>query len=456
MTFLYLKLLTTIFNMGKTKNFQTVKGMKDILPDEQKYWKYIYGLVDNLAREYGFSRIDLPLVEDTSLYSRSVGTSSEIVEKEMYSFTDKGDSNISMRPEFTAGIVRSYIEHGMLDKPQPLKLYTTGPCFRYDRPQSGRYRQFHQINFEIIGEADPITDAQIIQIAFKINQLVGLDVVMQVNSIGCKDCRPDYEKVLKDYLKKHRSKLSEISKKRFIKNPLRVLDSKEKEDQEVIDNAPQQVDHLCDGCKNHFIQVLEYLDEIEVPYALNPRIVRGLDYYSRTTFEITPASDEEQGRQSALGGGGRYDDLVELIGGRPDTPAVGFASGIERLILQIKSKDLKVPSDPEVDVFLAQLGIEARKKALVLFEELKDAGFNIREGFSKKGLKNQLELADKLNAKLSLILGQKEILDGTIMVRDMEGGIQEVIDYKKIIPELEKRLKKVETIVVNDKIKEEK
>ncbi|MBT4121678.1 histidine--tRNA ligase, partial [bacterium] len=221
-------------------------------------------------------------------------------------------------------------------------------------------------------------------------------------------------------------------------------------------NAPQQVDHLCDGCKNHFIQVLEYLDEMEVPYALNPRIVRGLDYYSRTTFEITPASDEEQGRQSALGGGGRYDDLVELIGGRPDTPAVGFASGIERLILQIKSKDLKVPSDPEVDVFLAQLGIEARKKALVLFEELKDAGFNIREGFSKKGLKNQLELADKLNAKLSLILGQKEILDGTIMVRDMEGGIQEVIDYKKIIPELEKRLKKVETIVVNDKIKEEK
>ncbi len=439
---------------NKVKQFQLVRGMKDILPDEQKYWKHIYSLVDTLAKEYGFFRIDLPLVEATSLFSRSVGQGTDIVDKEMYSFIDKGGEDITLRPEFTAGIARAYIEHGMLDQPQPIKLYTTGSCFRYDRPQSGRYRQFYQINFEIIGEADSITDAQIIQIAFKLNQLVGLDVVMQVNSIGCADCRPEYEKVLKDYFKKYKTKLSELSKTRLTKNPLRILDSKEKEDQEIITNAPQQVDYLCEACKNHFIQVLEYLDEVDVPYALNPKIVRGLDYYNRTTFEIMPLSDEESGQQSALGGGGRYDGLIELLGGRP-TPAVGFASGIERLILQIKDKDLKVPVDEGVDVFLAQLGIEARKKSMSLFEELKNAGFKIQEGFSKNGLKSQLELANKLKAKLTVILGQKEILDGTVMIRDMEGGIQEIVDYKKIIPELQKRLEKSKTIIINNNEKKE-
>ena len=433
----------------KKRSFQLVKGMKDILPEEQKYWKFIYDLVEEQASKFGFKRINVPMVEETQLFSRSVGQATDIVEKEMYSFIDKGGENISLRPEFTAGIARAYIEHGMLNLPQPVKLFTWGPCFRYDRPQAGRYRQFYQYNFEIIGEKDPVADAQIIQIAYSINKLVNLPTVIQINSIGCPLCRPDYEQVLKDYFKKHRSKLSEISQKRLNKNTLRILDSKDKADQPIIENAPQQVDHLCDECKNHFIQVLEYLDELEVPYALNPTIVRGLDYYNRTTFEVTVLEDDEsnkeQSRQTALGGGGRYDDLIELVGGRP-TPAVGFASGMERLIMQLKEKDFKIPNFPAPQIFLAQLGPEARRRALTLFEELYKAGFKIREAFSKDGLKPQLETADRLGAKLCLILGQKEIIDGTVMIRDMDGGIQEIVDCKKVIPELHKRLDKLALI----------
>ncbi|KKT06070.1 MAG: Histidine-tRNA ligase [Parcubacteria group bacterium GW2011_GWA2_43_17] len=434
----------------KTRSFQLVKGMKDILPDDQKYWQYISQLAETLAVKYGFSRIDIPLVEDTQLFTRSVGQATDIVEKEMYSFIDKGGENISLRPEFTAGIARAYIEHGMINLPQPVKLYSIGPCFRYDKPQSGRYRQFHQLNFETIGDADPVTDAQIILIAYKINEMLNLPVIMQVNSVGCPQCRPDYELVLKDYFKKYRNKLSEVSQKRLLKNPLRILDSKEDLDQTIIEGAPQQVDHLCEECKNHFIKVLEYLDELEVPYALNPTIVRGLDYYTRTTFEVTTVEDAENGdksRQIALGGGGRYDKLYESLGGR-ETPVVGFAAGIERLIGQIKEKDLKVPALPQAEIFLAQLGTEARRKALVLFEELYRAGFKVTEAFSKSGIKPQLEMADRLGAKLCLIVGQKEIIDGTVMIRDMDGGIQEVVDYKKIVPELRKRLEKMAVVRV--------
>jgi histidyl-tRNA synthetase len=433
----------------KVKTYQSVKGMRDILPEEQKYWDYVINELKTLAQTYGFEKIEIPILEETGLFTRSVGQATDIVEKEMYSFLDQGGENISLRPEFTAGIVRSYNEHGMLNLPQPLKLYTFGPCFRYDRPQAGRYRQFHQFNFEIIGEIDPISDAQIIHLAYKINSLVGLKVNIQINSIGCSACRPAYEQVLRDHFKKHRSKLSEASQKRLAKNALRILDSKEEVDWPFIEDAPQQVDHLCEECKNHFIHVLEYLDELEVPYSLNPTIVRGLDYYTKTTFEITvldeTGDEKKSGRQSALGGGGRYDNLVEFLGGRP-TPAVGFAMGIERLILSIKEKNLPVPEVEKPDVFLAQLGIEARKKSLNLFEQLVKAGFNIRESFSKTGLKPQLELANRVGAKLCLILGQKEMIDKTIMIRDMDGGIQEIVDYNKVIPELKKRLEKMAVI----------
>ena len=426
---------------GKKKTFQLIKGMKDVLPVDARYWNYLSQLTEKFATIYSFGRIETPIMENIDLFIRSIGQATDIVEKEMYAFTDAGGERLGLRPENTAGVVRAYVEHGMQTLPQPVKLFYFGPMFRHDKPQAGRYRQFSQIGFEVIGEAEPVLDAQIILIAYKFCQAAGFNCIMQVNSIGCESCRPSYEQELKDYFKRVKNKLSEISQIRLNKNVLRILDSKEEEDLPLIADAPQQIDFLCEGCKNHFIQVLEYLDELEIPYALNPNIVRGLDYYNRTTFEIW-LNDEEGNRQSALGGGGRYDGLVELLGGSA-TPGIGFALGVERFINQIKEIDHKVPENPKPEIFLAQLGLEARKKSLRLFEDLTQAGLRVAENLCKAGLKSQLEMANRLGVKFTLILGQKEIIDGTIMIRDMENGIQEVVDFEKVILEIKKRLSKV-------------
>lgn len=422
------------------KKFHSIKGMNDILPDEQKYWSYIIDVVRSVAEDYSYQKINTPILESTKLFSHSVGEETDIVSKEMYSFNDKNGDNITLRPEGTAGVVRSYVEHGMVNLTQPIRLFYIGPMFRYDRPQSGRYRQFYQFGFEAIGEGEAVLDAQQILIGYKIFQACGLECSIQINSIGCKECRPTYQALLTDFLKDVKSQLCEDCKKRAIKNPMRVLDCKEKTCQELTANLPQIVDNLCEDCRNHFVKVLEYLDELEIPYVLNSRIVRGFDYYSRTTFEFWE-SEEEGGRQKAFGGGGRYDDLVEELGDH-SAPAVGFAAGIERMIIKMKDNDFTIPKNKEPEIFLAQLGNEARKKTLKLYEELKKEGYKVAESLSKNGIKPQLELADKLRVKYTLILGQKEIIDGTLLIRDMDGGIQEVIDYKKIIPELEKRLRK--------------
>ena len=424
----------------KKRKFQLVRGMKDILPEDQRYWNFIRNKVDELAALYGFGRIDTPILEASDLFVRAVGQTTDIVEKEMYSFVDQGEDKLALRPENTAGVVRAYIEHGMLNLPQPVKLYYFGPMFRREKPQSGRYRQFWQFGFEVIGEKDAAADAQVILLSYKVYQNIGLLSMVQINSIGCSACRPEYVNQLKDYFKKNKNKLSEISRERLLKNPMRILDSKEKEDQEIVAQAPQQIDFLCEDCRNHFIQVLEYLDELEIPYALNPTIVRGLDYYSKTAFEVW-STEEEVARQSALGGGGRYDGLMEMLGGLP-TPAVGFAGGCERLINQIKENDIKVLANHQPKIFLAQLGPDAKKKMMVLYEKILTAGIAAAENFSKNGLKQQLEQADKLGVKFTLILGQKELVDGTIMIRDMENGNQEIVDFQKIVSEIQKRLSK--------------
>jgi len=422
------------------KKYQLVKGMKDILPEEQPFWSWVKNTIEKVAEEYGYQKIDTPILENTNLFIRSVGEDTDIVSKEMYSFIDKGGENLTLRPEGTAGVARAYNEHGMVNLPQPVKLFYYGQMFRYDKPQAGRFRQFYQFGFESLGEAESILDAQQILIGYKIFQRCGINTSIQINSIGCEECRPIYQNLLTDYFKNIKNQLCEDCKKRLTKNPLKILDCKEKKCQELMTNLPQTVDNLCDNCHSHFVKVLEYLDELEVPYILNSRIVRGLNYYTRTTFEFWE-SEEEEGRQNALGGGGRYDKLIELLGGRP-TPAVGFAVGIERLITKMHDSDFTPPKSPIPDVFLAQLGNEARKKSLKLFEELKKAGFKVAESFAKNGIKPQLDFANRLGVKYSLILGQKEILDGTILIRDMDGGIQEIINYEKIIPELEKRLGK--------------
>ena len=423
----------------KRKVFQAVKGMRDVLPEEQKYWDFINQAVKKIAEQFGFGRIDLPLVEATPLYARSVGQTSDIVEKEMYSFTDKGEENITLRPEFTAGIVRSYVEHGMLNLPQPVKLYTSGPCFRYDRPQSGRYRQFYQFGFEILGEANPVVDAQLIAIVSNFFNQIGLDQIsLQVNSIGCPDCRKNFIEELVNYYRAKRKMLCEDCKNRLTKNPLRLLDCKQPSCQFIKASAPQIVDWLCENCKTHFMKVAEYLDSLNIFYKLNPYLVRGLDYYTRTVFEVWP-TEKEEGSQSVLGGGGRYDGLVELLGGRP-TPAVGVSLGVERIILQLKQKEVAIPSKKAPDVFLAQIGDAAKIKAFNLYERLRQENILVAESFAKDSLKSQLDSANKLKVKYALILGQKEVMDGTILIREMESGVQEIIDFKKTVAELKKKL----------------
>ena len=430
--------LKTVKVSAKTP--QVLRGFKDILPSEQKYWNLIRKKAQQISQDYGFERIDLPFLEETSLFNRAVGKETDIVEKEMFSFEDRGGERVSLRPEATAQIARAYISHGMLNLPQPVKLYYFGPMFRYDRPQSGRYRQFNQFGFEALGDMHPVLDAQIVLMTYNFLQELGLKVNIQINSIGCPLCRKEYKVQLVNYYKTQRADLCPDCKLRLTKNPLRLLDCKEEKCQAINEDAPQIVDWLCEECKNHFVKVLEFLDIIALPYNLNPRLVRGLDYYTKTVFEIWPENEEKKA-QNALGGGGRYDNLIELLGGR-STPAVGASIGLERTILKIKEAGLEVEEKEKVDIFVAQLGEAAKRESLGLYETLRKEGFKVAESFSKDGLKNQLEIANKLNVKYTLILGQKELSEGTILLRDMEGGVQETINYSKIIKELKKRLGK--------------
>jgi len=420
------------------KTPQLVRGMKDILPVDQKYWYFIRDQLRSFADDYSYKRIDTPILENTILFTHAIGKQTDVVEKEMFSFVDKGGDKIVLRPEGTAPVARAYIGHGMLNLPQPVKLYYIGPMFRHERPQAGRQRQFYQVGFEIIGDAAPAIDAEAILIATNFFREIGIDVNVQVNNIGCLSCREGFKRALLEYYKNKKAALCGDCKKRLMRNPLRVLDCKNPKCAKLKENAPQTVDHLCDDCRDHFFRTLEYLDEIEIPYNLNSFLVRGLDYYNRTVFEIWEKDDETG--QNALGGGGRYDYLIEMLGGR-ETPACGFAIGIERAISTIKAKKIEIPEKPKPDVFLAQLGELARKRAMLFFEELRKSGLRVMANFSKASLKSQLELANKLGAKYVLILGQREVVDGTILMRDMESGIQEVVNFKKVIQEVKKKLK---------------
>ncbi len=425
--------------MARRSKINLVKGMKDILPDEQNYWNLIKERVDKIASVYGFSRLDTPLVEYTDLFKRTVGEETDIINKEMYSFTTKGGDKLSLRPESTASVVRSYIEHGMLNLPQPVKLYYFGQHFRHDRPQKGRYRQFWQFGFEALGDDDPVIDAQLIAISFLLLKELGLDIEIQINSIGDEESRKKYLKVLKQYYNDKKNKLCTDCKKRLTKNTLRLLDCKSSSCQELVEDAPQILDHLNEESRDHFTAVLEYLDDLEVTYNLNSKIVRGLDYYNKTAWEIVEKGDG--GKLLALGGGGRYDNLASLLGGR-ETAAIGFAIGVERVILSLHKNKIEIPKIDKPDLYVAQLGLEARKAALKLFEYLRKEDFKVIENMSKKGLKDQMDIANRKGVKYTLILGQKEINDNTVLIRDMESGVQEIVDINKVKKEIQKRLAK--------------
>ncbi|HCC22203.1 TPA: histidine--tRNA ligase [Candidatus Uhrbacteria bacterium] len=415
---------------------QVLRGMKDVLPAEQKFWRQIRHTAEDLAEAYGFERIETPILESTPLFVRSVGVQTDVVEKEMFSFIDRGGDNVTLRPEGTAPVVRSYINHGMFSLPQPVKLYYLGPMFRYERPQQGRFRQHNQFGVEVFGDENPVLDAEIMLLAHLFYRGIGVSSVVHVNSLGCSDCRPRYREELVAYYRSKRSQLCEDCKRRISKNPLRLLDCKEDGCSALKEEAPQILDSLDEACKEHLMKVLEYLDDLQVPYVLDPHLVRGFDYYTRTVFELLP---EEGETKTALGGGGRYDGLVEQLGGRP-TPACGFGIGLERAILQMKSQEIEPSQNDTPDVFLAQLGDNARRKAFVLFEELRVAGIRLAGNFTKGSLKSQLEIANRLGARYTVILGQQEVIDGTILVRDMESGMQEIVDSKKAVSELKKKI----------------
>ncbi len=420
---------------------QLVRGMKDILPVDQPFWDWFHETVHGLATAYGYGLIETPLLEETRLFARSLGTTSDVVQKEMFSFTDAGGQEVTLRPESTASVVRAYIQHGMLSLPQPVKVFNVGPMFRHERPQAGRQREFHQASFEVLGEAKPVVDAEVIFLTYAFFQALGLPVTIQINSLGCTQDREEYRKRFLEYLKPERRALCEDCRERIGRNPLRVLDCKEEGCRRIATAAPQLVDALCEADKDHFMHVLEYLDEMEVPYHLNNTIVRGLDYYTRTIFEVWPELEKDAApkAQESLGGGGRYDGLAEILGGRP-TPGCGVSIGLERVIQYARHRQIISPSVSQPAVFFAQLGEPARRRAFKLFEQLRRAGFAVSAAFTKDGLKPQLEMANRLRVRYSVILGQKEVLDNTLIIRDMENGVQEVVDAAKIVVELQKRL----------------
>lgn len=420
---------------------QVLRGMKDILPIDQKYWMHVRNAAETIGSTFGFERIDTPILEETALFVRGVGKQTDIVEKEMFAFIDQGGENMALRPELTAPLARAYVNHGMWNQPQPIKWFTWGQVFRHERPQAGRYRQFSQAGLDVFGDRHPVIDANLIFAAHSLFKDLGLEALVLVNSIGDAASRETYKNELVTYYRSKRSQTCENCKKRLLKNPMRVLDCKEEGCQALKAEAPQIVDFLNEESKNHFIRVLEYLDELEVPYQLQPHLVRGLDYYSHTVFEVVGTEEAEKtgGSQSTLAAGGRYDGLIETLGG-PSTAACGFSWGIERIILRLKEKQVMVPDLPTADVFVAQLGEPARRKTLALFNALRKDGVRVAESFSRDALKQQLEIANRIGVRYTVILGQKEVLDGTALIRDMDSGIQEIVDFKKCAIELKRKL----------------
>ncbi len=397
--------------------FQRPTGTLDVLPEDQPYWYHVRDRARRLAELAGFERIDLPLFEATELFARGVGEGTDIVDKEMYSFTDKGGHEITLRPEFTAGVLRAYIENGLRVRTQPLKLYTFGPVFRYERPQAGRFRQHTQFNVEILGSADPTADLEVMVLAWDLYADLGFrDLAFQLNSTGCPTCKPNYVAVLKEYYADHYDEVCDDCHRRLERNPLRVLDCKADRCQPVIAAAPHIADYLCAECSDHFAELREYLDLLGRRYTVNHRLVRGLDYYTKTVFEVWATGI---GAQAAVCGGGRYDGLAELLGG-PPTPGVGFGSGLERIIIAMKQLGVSVPPLPRPAVFIAHLGKTAKREAVRLVNRLRRAGLATWLAFGDRGLKSQLREAGKRGCRYVVILGEEELAAGVAAVRDME------------------------------------
>lgn len=425
--------------------YRSPKGVLDILPEDQKYWDYVIEVVEKRASAFGFEKIILPTFEEIELYQKGTGINTDIVQKEMYEvrptlfFEQEPNKKYALRPEFTPGVIRAYLEHGMQTKTQPVKLLSIGPLFRHDKPQKGRYRQFWQFNVEAIGSPDPLTDALLILLIYQIYTALGLKnkIILEINNIGCKKCQPKIRKKLISLLEPLQEKLCTTCQDRIYSNPLRIIDCKNKKCQKTVDSLPHIIDFICPECKKYFTCVLEYLDDLKVTYDLNPYLVRGLDYYTSTTFEVRDKDDPQ--KLTSLGGGGHYDGLMKLYGG-PDTPGLGFAGGIERIVEKLKTEKIKLPIKSKTDIFVIQIGKKAQKKAMSLITDLAEKNYHVGCAVGKNTLSTQLRVANKIKAKLALIIGQREMLDKTIIVKDMEEATQETIDQEELEAYINKKL----------------
>jgi histidyl-tRNA synthetase len=399
--------------------YQAPRGTQDILPEDAPYWVLVEAEMHRQAHLANYGEIRTPTFEETGIFQRGVGSTTDIVEKEMYTFLDKGGDSMTLRPEGTAGIVRAYLQRGMASRPQPVKLFTLLTTFRYDKPQKGRLREFHQIDFEGIGEADPLIDAELVALQWRLYAGLGLGKLsLQVNSIGDGNCRPAYIELLTQYFRQHLSGLCEECRRRLETNPLRLLDEKKAECQAVLQGAPHSADHLCDACRAHFEAWLGYVEAVDIPFTINPRLVRGLDYYTRSVWEIWPPV---VGAQSTIGGGGRYDGLAEQLGGRP-TPGVGFATGVERIILEMKEQQVPIPPQTALSAFLVYQNEGGKRAAFRLAEDLRAHAIAADLSFGDRKLGKQLSAADRAGAQYAVILGDDELATDTATIKSLRGG----------------------------------
>jgi len=412
---------------------KAVRGFGDILPPETDRWKLIEDRAREVFGRFGFAELRIPILEKTEVFARSIGEETDIVEKEMYSFPDRGGDSLTLRPEGTASIVRSYIEHKLYATETVTKVYFIGPMFRYERPQKGRYRQFHQIDLELFGTSNPMSDAEVISVLMHYFTVLNItDCELHINSLGCADCRRPYKDALLRFLRAHESGFCADCQRRMDRNPLRVLDCKVEDCQRILTEAPLLDAYLCSECAEHFSQVRKYLHTLGVTGIVNPRMVRGLDYYSRTTFEVL---GQGLGAQNAIAAGGRYDNLVESMGG-PPVPGIGFAIGMERVLLLLQDP----VSPPRPSLFIAALGQNARKEAFTLYYRLNEAGIVTVMEYEERSLKAQMRRADKFKAPYVLIVGDEELRKGTAIFRDMEEKSQEELPLATLFQELNRRL----------------
>ncbi|MGE0687838.1 MAG: histidine--tRNA ligase [Dehalococcoidia bacterium] len=406
------------------------RGVDDLLPADQPYWRWLRETATRVAESYGYGEIQTPVFEHAGVWLRPGAEGTDVVDKEMYRFEDRGGDDLVLRPEGTAGVVRAYLEHGMASQPQPVRLFYFIDVFRYDRPQAGRYRVHHQFGVEAIGDGDPALDAEVIDLLATFYRELGLrDYTVLLNSIGDGNCRPQYIEKLREYYADKIESMCADCKRRYDINPLRLLDCKNEPCQPYKAGAPRLVDNLCDPCREHFDTVKSLLNALGITYELDPLLVRGLDYYTRTAFEIQPAIE---GSQSAMGGGGRYDGLVEQLGGKP-TPGIGFGTGLERLIINLKRQGLEPPEAKKLDAFIAVADRAAQGRAMSVASSLRDAGLSVMVGAAGRSLKAQMRQANSFAAGAALVIGSQELANGTVAFRDLATGLQETLTPEEVV-----------------------